>query len=162
MLVISDTSPLSCLIKVRKLDLLQKLYKQIVIPFSVHRETLDMKSFGYDISDFENATWIEVAPLHRYPKYENQLSNLDAGEAEAIALALEIKADLILIDERLGAAAAAKMGLNVTGTLGIVVDAKERGIIVSGKELIDELRTKGGLWISDNLYNSVLGLLNEK
>jgi hypothetical protein len=162
MLVISDTSPLSCLIKTGKLDLLQQLYKQLVILFSVYRETLDMKSFGYDVSGFEKAPWIEVMQAHHYERYKNQLSNLDAGEAEAIALALEIKADLILIDERLGAATAIKMGLNVTGTLGIVVDAKERGIIKSGKELIDELRTKGGLWISAHLYNSVLDLLNEK
>jgi len=111
---------------------------------------------------FEKASWIEVMQTHHYQQYESQLSNLDEGEAEAIALALEIKADLILIDERLGAAAAIKMGLNVTGTLGIVVDAKERGIINSGKELIDELRTEGGLWISDHLYNSVLNLLGEK
>ena len=162
MLVISDTSPLSCLIKTGKLDLLQQLYKQLVILFSVYRETLDMKSFVYDVSGFEKAPWIEVMQTHHYERYKNQLSNLDAGEAEAIALALEIKADLILIDERLGAATAIKMGLNVTGTLGIVVDAKERGIIKSGKELIDELRTKGGLWISAHLYNSVLDLLNEK
>ena len=84
MLVISDTSPLSCLIKVGKLDLLQQLYKQLVIPFSVYRETLDMKSFGHDISDFEGAPWIEVMKADHYEQYASQLSNLDPAKLKRL------------------------------------------------------------------------------
>ena len=86
--------------------------------------------------------------------------DLDAGEAEAIALAVECQADLILLDERLGRQAAQRMGLTVAGTLGVVIAAKDRGILTAVRPLLDALRADAGFWIGDVLYNAALAAVN--
>ncbi len=82
--------------------------------------------------------------------------DLDAGEAEAIALALEIEADLLLMDERLGREIAQFLGLRYTGLIGSLVEAKHRGIIITIKTYLDQLRSEAGFWVGDALYLRVL------
>jgi uncharacterized protein len=90
------------------------------------------------------------------------LSNeLDIGEAEAIALAVEMQADQVLIDERRGRLVASRLNLSYTGTLGILVEAKSQGLIAEVKPLLDALINEAGFWIAEPLYNSVLQLVNE-
>ena len=81
---------------------------------------------------------------------------LDAGEAEAIALAFEQKAELLLMDERLGRETARYFGLNYTGVIGILIEAKQKGLIGSIKEHLDSLRTIAGFHVSQPLYLKVL------
>jgi len=82
--------------------------------------------------------------------------NLGAGEAEAIALALELRADTLLMDERRGRIAAAAAGLKVIGLLGVLLEAKHQGAIPATKPVLDELISKGGMWLSTELYQQAL------
>lgn len=107
-----------------------------------------------------------VSWIKRQPALNRQLVNalgldLDAGEAEAIALAMECQADLILLDERMGRHAAQRMALKVTGTLGILIAAKDRGLLPSVRPLLDALRADAGFWIGDALYGAVVAAAGE-
>ncbi|MGB3298208.1 MAG: DUF3368 domain-containing protein, partial [Phormidesmis sp.] len=88
-------------------------------------------------------------------------NELDIGEAEAIALAVEVQADQVLIDERRGRMVAARLNLQYTGILGILVEAKSRGLVVEVKPLLDDLINEAGFWIAEPLYTSVLKIVNE-
>jgi predicted nucleic acid-binding protein len=85
----------------------------------------------------------------------NQLYG-DEGESEAIALAVELEAELLVIDERLGRDTARHFGLNFTGLIGLLVDAKHKGLIDEIKRYLDELRNVFGFRISESLYRRVL------
>ena len=87
--------------------------------------------------------------------------NLDIGEAEAIALALELKADELLIDERLGRREAVRLGLSITGVLGVLLIAKNRGLIAKVKPIMESLISQANFRISHQLYEEVLQTANE-
>lgn len=86
---------------------------------------------------------------------------LDPGEAHAIALAIELKADDLLVDERLGRREALELGLSVIGVLGILITAKQRGLILTVQSVMDALIEEAGFRVSDRLYRRVLDLSNE-
>jgi uncharacterized protein len=88
-------------------------------------------------------------------------NELDIGEAEAIALAVEIQADRVLIDERRGRLIANRLNLRYTGILGILVEAKSKGLIPEVKPLLNALINQAGFWVAEPLRNSVLELVNE-
>jgi hypothetical protein len=88
------------------------------------------------------------------------LLELDRGEAEALALAAELKADLLLIDESKGRAIAARLGFVHIGLLGMLVQAKQRGLIVAVKPILDDLIARAGFW-SAELYQRVLQAASE-
>ena len=83
------------------------------------------------------------------------------GEAEAIILAVEKKADLLLLDERRGRTVAYQLGIKFIGLLGILIEAKHQQIISAVKPLLDELIAKAGFWVSTHLYNCVLKAAGE-
>ena len=87
--------------------------------------------------------------------------NLDIGEAEAIALALELKADELLIDERLGRREAVRLGLSITVVLGVLLIAKNRGLIAKVKPIMESLISQANFRISHQLYEEVLQTANE-
>ena len=80
---------------------------------------------------------------------------------EAIALAVEMQADQVLIDERRGRLIASRLNLRYTGILGVLVEAKNKGLIVEVKTLLNALINEAGFWISESLYKSVLQLVDE-
>ena len=84
------------------------------------------------------------------------LSELDIGEAEAIALAVEVKADLLLLDERLGHKIASRLGLSVIGLLGVLLNAKRRGFLAGVRPVLDAVIAVAGFWDSGRLYSRVL------
>lgn len=107
------------------------------------------------------AAWIKRRPALNLSLANALRLELDAGEAEAIARVVEYRADLILLDERIGRHAAQRMGLTVTGTFGISIAARDRGLLAPVRPLLDALRTDAGFWIGDTLYNAVLAAVNE-
>ncbi len=161
MLIISDSSPLICFIKINRLDILQKLFSEVIVPPIVYEEVQRIKPLGFEVDEFLQAQWITV----QKPTNETLVSDLslkvDDAEAEAIALAKEIAPDFLLIDERKGTSLARNMGIKTIGVVGIVIRAKDKKIISEGKVLLDELRTKPKFWISEDVYRLALGMLGE-
>ena len=97
----------------------------------------------------------------RIPDRADLLADLDRGEAEVIALAQELSADLVIIDERLARRHARRLGLTLTGTLGVLLKAKQLGYVKSVAPLIDRLR-QDGIHLSDVVVAEVLALADER
>ena len=114
------------------------------------------KKYYLNLLTFE---WIKIEQIQDRKSIAYFL-DLDKGEAEAIVLATESEADLILFDESLGRFHAKHAGLRVTGTIGILVKAKKQGLISELKPLILELKDKG-VWFSESLIERILELANE-
>lgn len=158
MVVVSNSSPLIALSRIGKLEILRKLYHKIVIPKAVEKEIVSdpLKEFNLG-----KLPWIEVKSL-RHPLCVEILSaDLGLGESEALSLGLELKADLILLDEVAARAIAESIGLRFTGTLGMLLKAKEKKFIQSVKELIEQL-ILCEFRVSDQLYKDILALAKEK
>ena len=158
--VVSDTSPIRALAHLELLPLLGELYDVVVIPPAVFKElTRDGKLFtSLSRADLElfclREPALEIAQT-------TEFLELDAGEREAIRLAIELSADGLLIDENCGRRVATAYGLKVTGTLGILGQAKQRGLIENVGSLIDRLRTEINFFISPALRREVLTDLGE-
>jgi len=160
MIVVSDTSCISNLLLIDQLDLLQKIYTDIYIPPAVHQEILALEEGGYDLSYFKSREWIFVENNFEKnislspPKY------IDQGEAQAIDLAVFLKAERLLIDERKGTLLAKELGITTIGLLGVLIIAKQNNLISSAKPLLDQL-LKNNFWLTQNLYLQTLKSCNE-
>ena len=142
--VVSNTTPILSFIKLNRLDILKSLYKEIYIPKAVYKEIEEGKNKYY--ADISNESWIKVFKVKNKNLLEQLQKELDKGEAEAIALSLEISADLLLIDEKLGRKIAEEKGIKITGTIGALIKAKRKGFIKEVKPLIYELIEKGNYY----------------
>ncbi len=163
MIVISDTSAITNLAAIDQLNLLPLLYGQVIIPEAVYRELVDIDPPVPGGAEVQTATWLEVKLMtnREVVKRLQDEVKLDAGESEAIALALEIGADLLLIDERRGRAEADRLGIKITGLLGILIEAKRKNLIVAVKPLMDALIATSEFRVSSALYNQILNIVNE-
>lgn len=161
MIVVSDTSALSNLAVVEHLWLLEAIYRNIMIPQVVASELA--AASNPSISVIPQLGWVQIKPLKNSQLAEQlqQQRGLDAGEANAIALALELKADDLLIDERLGRQEASRLGLSIIGILGILLVAKYRSLISEVQPVMDDLIDQAGFRISLRLYQRVLTLAQE-
>ncbi len=157
--VVSNTTPIISLLKLNQLELLQKIYKQIYIPTAVYYEIEAGKAKGY-YKDLSEIDWISIIEIQDKQALKYFL-DLDAGEAEAIVLATELNADLIILDEKLGRFHAKHADLKVTGTIGILVKAKSEGLIEKLKPLLNELIDKE-VWFSEKLKSEILKKAREE
>lgn len=139
MIIVSDTSPISNLLRIGQLSILKNLYSCVIIPQRVYQELRELTKFGIDFTLIESADWIKTQVILDQVLALTLLSELDPGEAEAIVLAIELKADRLLIDERIGRKIAKRYGLNITGLLGILVAAKQNSLIPEIKPLLNQL-----------------------
>jgi hypothetical protein len=161
MIVVSDTSPIINLASVGKLELLQQLYGKIAIPKAVYHE-ITIKGAGQaGANELPILKWIVSHQVVDLLFFASPRMELDEGESEAIALAHQLKADLLLLDERHGRAVASRLGLKFIGLLGILVEAKKNGFLSSVKPVLDELISKVGFWVSHKLYVEVLQSVGE-
>lgn len=161
MTIVSNTSPLSNLAKVGQLILMQQLYGTILIPTAVYEELLDERAGETVNTAVESAKWLQIKAVQNQELVDELRNRLNAGEAEAIVLAIEVEANCLLIDERLGRQAATGLGLNIIGVLGILLEAKRQDLITSVKPLMDDLVTQANFRISKQLYIDVLKTANE-
>lgn len=157
--IVSNTTPIICLLKLNELRLLQDLYGQINIPNAVYREIEAGKSKGY-YKDLSKINWINILEI-RDKQAIKYFLDLDAGEAEAIVLATEMDADLIILDEKLGRFHAKHADLKITGTIGILIKAKSEGLIEELKPMLNELMEKE-FWISQALKDEILKMVGEE
>lgn len=161
MIVVCNTSPIIALACAGRLDLLRAVHGEILVPDAVFDEITVAGAGEPGASEVAQATWIKRRPALNVSLVNALSLELDAGEAEAIALAVEIRAGLILLDERRGRRAAKRLGLTVAGTLGVLIAAKDRGLLASVRPVLDALRADAGFWMDDNLYNAALTAVNE-
>jgi predicted nucleic acid-binding protein len=157
--VISNTSPLYYLHRVNRIDLLRQLYNTVLIPPAVERELAEGRRLGFDAPDTASLRWLKIRPVQSRALVPIVV-DLGAGEAEAIALGLENPGSLLLLDDHLARQIARLQGLTYTGTLGVLVKAKQMGLIPSVKQLIEMLRQEG-MWITDAVVQTVLDLAGE-
>jgi len=163
MLVVSNTSPIMNLAIVGELNLLRQQFGEVIVPPAVVDELrLDTEYPGTDnVRRAFSEGWL------RQEKVENEQvalafkRELDNGEAEAIALALQLKADMILMDERDGRSVAKSMGLRPIGILGVLIHAKQNGKIDSVRDILNKLRNEAGFYISDELMQTILSEIEE-
>jgi predicted nucleic acid-binding protein len=148
-LAVSDASPLISLVQVDRLELLRAVFRDIAVPPAVAWEVApSVGALPYWIRE------IEPGPIPDLP------DPLGAGEREAIALAVRLSANRLVIDDLPGRRAAANQGLNVIGTLGLLVRARARGVIQAVRPEMDAV-IANGLYVSDDLYWQILALAGE-
>ena len=155
MIVVSDASPLIGLAAVGRLDLLQQLFGGLSIPTVVHEEVTRATGRA-GAEELATADWVTVHSLSNDFLGRALVGEVDRGEAEAIALAVELKADLVLMDERRGRAVAARFGLRVVGVLGLLIEAKRKGLLDKVEPLLSDLLHKAGFRLGPELYRRVL------
>lgn len=156
MTIVSNTSPLSNLAVIGELDLLQQIYPKILVPPVVQSELMQFSEIQPAIATRLATGWLEVQAAQDLQLVSALEQTLDPGEAAAIALATELKADRLLIDERLGRRIAMQRGLKVRGILGIIVNAKNQGLLPAAKPLLDRLINEAGFRVSQALYERTL------
>lgn len=153
MIVVSNAGPLIALARIERLDVLPALYKEIVVPSAVHQEVLGTERKGFSV--LKTANWLRVEAVSARTAVTLLRERLDAGESETIVLALNLKADLVLMDEARGRRIAAARGLTLTGTLGTLLLAKRRRLIERVGPLLADLKAQG-FRMSDALYRHIL------
>lgn len=161
MIIVSDTSPVSNLILIERLDILQKLFAEIIVPPAVDTEIRALAQFGKDLGEYETAEWLKVVMPTNQQKIQKLQADLDEGEAQAIALALELNCDLLLMDERIGTQIARLEGLQTVGLVGVLIKAKEQAIIKEVGEILFDLKNDAGFWLNEKLERKILEQLGE-
>ena len=153
MIIISDTSAISNLFAIGRIELLQALFQEVFIPDAVFEELQVLK----DQSAFLNQTpWIKVRTPQNAAMVADLMVNLDRGEAEAIALAIELRADMLIIDEKRGREKARTFGIPVIGLLGVLLKAKVNGVLPLLKPVMEELIQKTNFFMSQELISEVM------
>lgn len=147
MIVVSDTTPLISLLKINRLDLLEKLFEEVLIPQAVFDELTADERFHLEAEQIRKQKFIIVKPVN-IPEAVNILkraTGLDQGESEAIVLTDELKADILLMDEAKGRNVSNHMGLHIMGTIGILMAAYEEHELTSDevRECIEGLKSAG-------------------
>lgn len=132
-----------------------------MLPDTVFHELLQLRSFGYDLKEVLAADWIEVKSAANTAEVQRLLYNLDAGEAEAIVLAKELQADLLLMDEMKGRAFAEREGIAIIGLAGVLAEAKAEGHIPFVRPLLDQLIRDANFRIGQKLYDLILAKTGE-
>jgi hypothetical protein len=154
---VSNTTPLITLAGVGLLDLLHQLYAEVTIP-SVVRDEYGVKAAPNDPS-LTSLPWLQIVQVAIDPAL-HQLPGLGQGEAAAIMLALQLQAPAILLDERRARRVAQQHGLRVTGTLGVLLAAKQLGHLAAVRPALDTMIAQGR-HISPALYSQVLRAAGE-
>ena len=162
--VVSDSSTLIHLSALGRLMLLHRFYGQVLIPPAVWREVVEEgrgRPGAREVEEAVRVGWLKIiAPSHEVVLRLLQRT-LDDGEAEAIALAVEQQAEIILLDESEAREIASLYGLRKTGVMGLLIRATLEGHITSLRQELDKLRTEAGFWISENLYREALAAVGE-
>ena len=156
MSVVSNASALINLARIGKLTLLRDLYGELIVPEAVWQEVVVEGTGQPGANEVESATWIKTQAATNRQLVSALQQDLDMEEAETIALTLEIGAELLLMDEHLGRETARHLGLRYVGLIGVLIEAKRRGLIRVVKTHLDALRDIAGFRVVDALYVRVL------
>ena len=162
MIVVSDATPIMSLAKINLLDVLGRFYQEVLLPEAVFDEVCRNRAFANEATAIQNSSFIKVSAVSHDKSVDFlRATGLDLGESEAIILANSLPNVLLLMDERKGRQIALNMGIPITGTLGILLQAKRLGHVTQIKPLLDAL-LNANIRISESLYRSFLEQADEK
>lgn len=150
-IVVCNSSPLIALHQIQKLDLLPMLYGQVLVPPAVVQETAPQ---------FAKPAWLIETPIAGAVDPRITSRSIGVGETEALGLALQIGADLAILDEKAGRSLAQLLGVRVTATLGILITAKQQGFVTTVGPLLEKLRAND-FFISSPLFDHILQIAGE-
>ena len=162
MIVVCNTSPLTNLAAIGHFELLRKLFGEIHIAEGVWAELNKGARRNPGRQEVADASWIYRHEVGSAAVTTVLRRDLDLGEAETLALALELKADLVLLDEQEGRHAAARLGFRPFGVLGILLQAKRQGEIEEVRSRLDALRQQAGFFLGESLYQQILKEAGER
>lgn len=163
-MVVADSSTLIHLSAIGRCALLKDLFGTLTVPPAVWREVVEQGRDRAGVGEIEAAHregWLEIRAPGNEPLLRSLLYELDHGEAEVIALAVEQRADLVLLDESEARRVASLFGLEKTGAIGVLIRAKLEGRIESVRADLDRIRTETGFWVEEGLYERVLRSVDE-
>ena len=158
---VSDTTAITNLAAIGRLDLMRCLLGQVFIPHEVYLELTRHGDRIPGAREVKNCEWIKVRDVARRNLVDSLTPPLDLGEAEAIALSVEINADVLIIDEYAGRQTAKKLGLNIIGLVGLMIEAKRRSLIPTVAPLLDRLQQDAGFRLGAAFRERVLQEVNE-
>lgn len=152
--VVSNTSPLLNLALIDRLDCVERQFSSVSVPEQVWAELMAGEDGVTELERYQDRGVLELVSVAETDLFLEFLRELDRGESAALAYAIEIDADLCLLDEREARAAANRHDLDRTGVIGILLRGARNGEVDLRYEL-DSLRS-AGFWIGDDLYERVL------
>ncbi len=162
---IADASPLIYLSAIDRFPLLRVFFERVLIPPAVWMEVVEQgegKPGATEVVEASEAGWIRRVDAPDRSKVRAFQERLELGETEALAVALERPEAVLLIDEHAGRSIADGLDLRFTGTIGLLLQAKDENCIPSIEGDLDRLRSDAGFWITDTLYERVLQTAGEK
>ena len=157
MIIVADSSPLIALGRIGRLDLLHSIFGKLLIPEAVWREVVEAGINRLGAAEVADSGWIERRAVQDTLMVALLRHDLGAGESEAIVLARETNADFILMDERLGRSAARSLGIKPVGIVGVLIEARERGLLSDAGLIVDQLHHEAGFWLSEDLKKLITG-----
>jgi predicted nucleic acid-binding protein len=161
MIVVSDTTPLIGLASIGRLEILQELFGEVYIPQAVYDETVTHgRAEGNAKQDVDNAAWIHIMQVQDRLAVNILLDEMDLGEVETIVLAGEMEANWVLMDEKKGRRKLSQLNIPKIGTIGVLLKAKQIGLISNLKHEIEGLQ-KMGFAISQMAVDEVLKMAGE-
>ena len=160
MVVVADSSVITGLLALNKIELLHFIFGQVLLTKTVHQELSFLKEFGYNIEKL-NQNWIKITHVENVEHRNLLLKRLDQGEADSIILAMEMNADFLLMDEKKGRKIAKEIGLQVVGLIGILIQAKKNGLIHNLKSELQFLTSKLEFRMSKELIERALKEVGE-
>lgn len=152
--VVVNSTPLIVLCGIGRLDILQRMYQEISIPEAVYHEVTAMEDMAC-VQIRSARGWIHVEQIQDQTEKKMYKAKLHAGEVEVMVLAQEQNADLVIIDDNAAKKTARYLGLKVTGTLGVLLKAKQQGILEQIHPLLSEMK-HNGFYISPAIEAIVL------
>jgi len=162
MTVVSNTSPITNLAAIGRLQVFEALYSEVHVPQAVWQELVG-QGISWPGQDAVAASqWIKRHVVENEPLVKTLRRDLDAGEAEAIALAVELQANLLLLDEKQGRLSAQRLELPITGVVGVLLEAKRAGLLDRIEPCLRELRETAGFYLSQSVYEAALREAGER
>ena len=161
--IIANSSPIIGLSKISRLSLLKDLWSEIIIPEAVYREVVIKGKNKPGVKTIKDSceSWIKTVPVKNKAEVRALRAILDEGEAEVIALAQELRANLMLIDNREPRIFAQNLGFRFIGTVGIIQLAWQKGLIIDPLQEIYKLRLNS-FWLSDKLIEEIKKEIQEQ
>jgi len=161
-IVVSNTTPIIAFAKINRLEILEYLFGRIYISEGVYKELISNKKFIFEIEQITKSSFIITKEVKNRLAVElvQKMHGLNIGESESIILFKELGGDLLIMDEKKGRKVASSLDIKLTGTLGILLKAKQEGIIIELKPLLEKL-IESNIRISHKLYKEILKSANE-